>query len=272
VHQGRGAVVRAIDFSLSPVRDERGAVALLIAEGRDITDLKRAQRAETAMLRALAAIGEQAAVLAHEIKNPVAAVNLALRAVAGQLGEDQKAVIEDLVARMQRLENVMRRTLTFAKPLELKPAAIVPAELIEQVVRNSRTEIVKRGAQVSTAVVPGTIAFEGDRQLLDEVLSNLLKNALEAVGERGQIEISARSSGEEVVLAIDDDGPGIADSVRATLFKPFVTTKSTGTGLGLAFCRKVIEEHRGVIEASRSERGGARFEVRLPVRLQRQTP
>ncbi|MFT7480878.1 MAG: PAS domain S-box-containing protein, partial [Gammaproteobacteria bacterium] len=111
---------RSIDFSLKPIRDEGGRVQLLLPEGRDITELKRAQRAETAMLRTLAAIGEGAATLAHEIKNPITAINIALRAVAEQLGEDDRVVLEDLASRMIRLEGLMRQTLSYATPLTIE--------------------------------------------------------------------------------------------------------------------------------------------------------
>src|SRR6478672_7153203 len=98
------------------------------------------------MLRALAAIGEQAAVLAHEIKNPITAVNLVLRAVADQIGEDQQAILEDLVSRMRRLEELMRRTLSFAKPLELRREQLDAQKLLEDTLAHVRTELSKGAA------------------------------------------------------------------------------------------------------------------------------
>jgi signal transduction histidine kinase len=265
VHRGRGDEVIAVDFSINPVRDASGVVTLLIPEGRNISDLKRAQRAETAMLRALATIGESAAMLAHEIKNPITAVNMALRAVSKELGEDHREVLVDMVARMQRLEGLMRRTLTFAKPLEVRWAAIDARALLEASVRLLRPQIVERGAEVRCEVGSAAVTFPGDRQLIEEVLTNLIKNALEAAPRGGEIVLTARYCSTAVVeLAVDDNGPGIADSVRASLFKPFATTKAKGTGLGLAFSRKVIEEHGGTLEAHRSEMGGARFAIQLP--------
>jgi PAS domain S-box-containing protein len=265
VHRGRGDEVLAVDFSINPVRDANGVVTLLIPEGRNISDLKRAQRAETAMLRALATIGESAAMLAHEIKNPITAVNMALRAVSKELGEDHREVLVDMVARMQRLEGLMRRTLTFAKPLEVRWATLDARALLEASVRLLRAEIVERGAEVRCDLGASPVSFPGDRQLIEEVLTNLLKNALEALPKNGKIVLSARRCSAAVVeLAVDDNGPGIADSVRASLFKPFATTKAKGTGLGLAFSRKVIEEHGGTLEAHRSEMGGARFAIQLP--------
>jgi PAS domain S-box-containing protein len=264
--RGRGDEVLTIDFSLKPVFDGAGKVSLLIPEGRDITQLKRAQRSETAMLRALATIGESAAMLAHEIKNPITAVNLALRAVAHQLGEDHKQVLEDLVGRMQRLEQTMRRTLSYARPLDLQVGPIRVADLLAQVVRDLRHECVKRGAEVTTEAPDDELVLTADRQLVGEVLTNLVKNALEALGRRGHVVLGARTlPGQQIEITIEDDGPGIPDSMADTLFKPFVTSKRSGTGLGLAFCKKVAEEHGGSIRAERGRLGGARFVLELPM-------
>lgn len=263
-HPGARGELLAIDFSLKPVRDAQGRVVMLIPEGRDITELKRAQRTETAMLRALAAIGESAAMLAHEIKNPITAVNMALRAVARQLGEDQQSVLKDLVQRMERLERVMRRTLGFSRPLDLRPSEIDAAELVAAAVQELRPEVVKRGTRVETDAARG-LSFAGDRALLGEVLANLLRNALEAVEKGGRVVLRAeRSDRCGVRIAIEDDGPGIPESQVPNLFKPFVTTKPAGTGLGLPFCKKVVEEHGGTIRAERAESGGARFVIELP--------
>ncbi len=265
-HRGAGDEIRTVDFSLKPVRDESGKVIQLIPEGRDITELKRAQRAETSMLRAFATVGESAAMLAHEIKNPITAVNVALRAVAEQLGEDHKQVIEDLVSRMQRLEQLMRRTLTFTKPIDLRLATLDCGELVAKSIAPLRTQIVKSGCRLELHRPEERLLFEGDRQLLEEVITNLVRNAVEALPSGGTIEVTVeRTDNAHVRISIEDDGPGIAETVRATLFQPFVTTKSQGTGLGLPFCKKVIEQHGGTIAAGASALGGARFALELPI-------
>lgn len=265
LHRGRGDEVLSVDFSLKPVLDEAGRAVLLIPEGRDISELKRAQRAETAMLRALATIGESAAMLAHEIKNPITAVNLALRAVARQLGEDDAAVLRDLVGRMQRLERTMRRTLSFARPIDLAPTAVRVAELVAEVLADLAPECERHDVRVETDV-PADLVLRADRQLLGEVLTNLLKNAREAVGRRGHVRVEARASpGERLSLSVEDDGPGIPPEVADGLFRPFVTSKHSGTGLGLAFSRKVAQAHGGTIDVGPGPLGGARFVLDLPL-------
>jgi PAS domain S-box-containing protein len=265
-HLGCDGELLAMDVSLTPVEGDDGDVVQIIAEGRDITELKRAQRAETAMLRSLATIGESAAVLAHEIKNPITSVNVALRAVSDQLGEDHQVVLGDLVARMQRLERVMRRTLSFTKPVKLKRAEVDGAGLVTDSVDELRPTIEQAGVRVRIETNGDAVSLPADPQLLGEVLTNLLSNALEALAEGTgkEIVLSAQREEDEVVFTVEDDGPGVAESLRDTLFKPFYTTKSKGSGLGLAFCRKVVEEHGGSISVEDGEHGGARFVVRMP--------
>jgi signal transduction histidine kinase len=110
------------------------------------------------------------------------------------------------------------------------------------------------------------LVLRGDAGLLEEVVTNVIANAVEAFeGRAGVVEVrlSRQPSGSAAII-VEDSGPGIPESLRHTLFQPYVTTKARGTGLGLAFCKKVIEEHQGTIEAGSSPLGGARFEVNLP--------
>lgn len=261
--RGRHAT-RDVDFSVKPVRGDDGSVVMLIPEGRDVTELKRAQRAETELLRRLASVGEQAALLAHEIKNPITAVNVALRAVADQLGEDHHAVLEDLVARMQRLEQLLRGTLSFAKPIDLSVGELDAREFLASVARRLRVQLVRSAGECTIDVDPQGLRFRADPSRLEEVVANLVSNALEARGQGAHVELSARPLGRTGMrLAVDDDGPGVPADRRAGLFKPFATTKHDGTGLGLAISRKIVEAHGGTIEVRDSKLGGARFEIDL---------
>lgn len=258
---GRGHDLHEVDFSLKPVRDEHGQVVLLIPEGHDISALKAAQRAETALLRRLAAIGESAAVLAHEVKSPITAVNVALRAVADQLGEDHQAVLEDLVRRMRRLEELMRGTLSFARPLELHKVVVGVNELFADTLAHLRGQITGIESRVRAEPAEG-LRLHADPRLLEEVLSNLICNAIESGA--AHIMLSAcRPGREEAALSVSDDGPGIAEELRSAVLKPFVTTKPDGTGLGLAICKKIVDEHGGSIAVDSGPLGGTRVVIRL---------
>ncbi len=251
---------------------------LFIGSFRDSTDRNRARLAESSMLRALAAVGESAAMLAHEIKNPITAVNLALRAVARELGEDQQDVLQDLVARMKRLEQQLRQTLSFVRPLELSPMLLDARTVFDGVVR-SLAPISKRArVEIQIDVDAEAPTFRADLSRLEEALVNLTMNAIEMLEPGGHVRLAAGAEsngrlqliartveGRTVELSVEDDGPGIAAGVRESLFKPYVTTKAQGTGLGLAICRRIVEEHGGSLEAGDSAAlGGARFTIRLP--------
>lgn len=255
-----------VDFSLKPIRDERGEVVMLLPEGRDVTVLKDAQRRETSMLKALAAIGESASVLVHEIKSPITGIHLALQAVADQLGEDTREILHGLEASLQRVERTMRRTLSFAKPLELKRRSVAPARLLETVAARARSECPTSRAALEVVCAPDATAVDADEALLEDALWNLVKNALEALESGGRVRLTARRTAAcRLELAVEDDGPGIPDYVLPNVFKPFYTTKETGTGIGLALCKKIVDAHGGEIHAGRSALGGACFTLSLPL-------
>lgn len=258
--------LRSYDFSLKPIRDAEGRVTMLLPEGRDITLLKRVQLRETAMLKAMAAIGESASVLAHEIKNPLTAVNLALRAVADSLGEDQRSVVEELSGRLQKLERTMRRTLSFAKPLDLELASVDPAVLLSGVEELLHEQLEASGVRIVADVQPGVGLVVADPALLEDVLTNLVRNATEAYGEAGgEIRLCAEVRDERsLALCVEDDGPGIPEHLRRDLFQPFVTGRAEGSGLGLAIVRKIVEAHGGRIQVSDRPAGGTVFEIELP--------
>lgn len=264
----------AFDYLAKPVTkvDLLAAVDRALRQLQLLRERDRARRSEMAMLRSLARIGESAAALAHEIRSPITAVNLALQVVADKLDSDAKVVIEDLTASMERVERLMRKTLSFARPYlpEMQRGKL------EDVARGAVRELEAAGLRGESSVEieaePGLPELEIDAHGLHEVLSNLVRNAIEAGGGRKmrvriRIRRAKQPQGQEIL--VDDDGPGIPESTRRTLFDPFVTSKKDGTGLGLAVSRKIVEAHDGAIEAGPGELGGACFRVFLPEQHER---
>jgi two-component system sensor kinase FixL len=268
LHQGGYPI--DVELSVSEVEAPESR-HLFIGSFRDITRRRQAERAERSMLRALATIGESAALLAHEIKHPVTAVNLALRAVADKLGEDEQEVIGDLAARMRRLELQLRQTLSFARPLDLARTPCPPGELLGRVAHAMGPILERARISLTREVAPGTPPVPADAGRLEEVLTNLVMNAVEMLDPGGRVRMRAALEGtDHVHIDIEDDGPGVPADLAESLFRPFVTSKPEGTGLGLPICRRIVEEHGGTIalldaEDVEAPLGGATLRIVLPL-------
>jgi len=256
-----------IELSVARVDPPGKPDPVFIGSVRDVTERARARRAERSLLRALATIGESSAMLMHEIKSPITAINLALRAVADRLGADEHEVLTDLVSRLRRLELQMRQALTFAKPLEPRFVSCEAGAVFASVGRSLAPVLERAGVRLGLDVAPDAPAFAADPERLEETLANLVVNAVEMMPDGGRVVLRARSwPGRRVRLEVEDDGPGVPASVRATLFQPFETSKPEGTGLGLAICRRIVEELGGTITlVDGGALGGARFGIELPL-------
>lgn len=211
----------------------------------------------------VATLGEAAAVLAHEVRNPVGAI---LNGVA--LLKREPAMTAEVLAMVQeealRLDRLVRDLLTLARPLQPRFVALELGHIVARAVATveARAECAG-GARLHTSLGQEVRAL-GDSFLLALALENLMANALRAAGPSGRVEVTLRREGQRAVVDVDDDGPGIAPEVAARLFEPFFTTHATGTGLGLAVVRRVAEAHGGAVRAGASPLGGARFELELP--------
>ena len=162
----------------------------------------------------------------------------------------------------------MRSTLSFAKPLELQRARVPVEPLLAEVCDQFAPEAAEQGVALERHAEVTCPPILGDQGHLADALTNLVRNALDELPSGGRVRLSARESDDWVELTVDDDGPGIPTSMAERLFDAFMTSKSDGTGIGLALCRKVFEEHGGSIEVGVSPLGGARFVVQLPAATQ----
>lgn len=269
----KDGVVIVCEMSVSRVDVPGRPDPLFTGSFRDITERKRAaeeaERAssrERAMLKALAVIGESSAILAHEIKNPITALNVALRAVADKLGSEDREVVEDLAARLRKVEAMIRRTLSFTRPLDLKIGRLAPKELATKVAALLRPRLAEFANVTFRQECRARDPIDVDADLMVDVAANLVMNAVEAA-DGAPVRISMRCAAEgreRVRFEVEDDGPGFADSVLSKPFRPFVTTKEAGTGLGLAWCQKIVEEHGGSLTIHRVAPRGALLRITLP--------
>jgi signal transduction histidine kinase len=215
----------------------------------------------------LAALGNMAGGIAHEIRNPLNAIKGFAALLARELEEGSKhrRWSETIVAGSTEVDAILSSMLSLATPEQLQLETIQPRALAEDAVRLARPA--GTGGRISIEVRTDGRSFAGDRIKLRQALRNLIANALEAQSGSGRVRVEITSAADAVTLCVSDAGPGIADDVRGRVFDPFFTTRPEGTGLGLALVATIARLHGGGVElgAERSPLGGAEVRLRLPL-------
>ena len=209
----------------------------------------------------LAALGEAAAVLAHEVRNPVGAILNAVALLNRRAGAEQPEVLHIIEEESLRLDRLVRDLLHLARPLQPKRVELDLRTVAERAIATVQGR--HQGAVPQELVAAGPVRVLGDGFLLELAIENLLMNALRASPSRGKVQVTLFEEPGRACIAVDDMGPGISPEIAPRLFQPFFTTHATGTGLGLAVVRKVVEAHGGEVRVAASALGGARFEIEL---------
>ena len=212
----------------------------------------------------LARLGEMAAVIAHEVKNPLAGVRGAIQVIGTRLPKDGKDVvmIREIVSRIDTLNELMKDLLLFARPPQPKPAPIDVATLVTTTADLLGSDPALKEVRVRVnGTAPPVMA---DPDLLKIVFVNLLVNGAHAMKGRGTIRVSLTVTADTCQIEFADEGPGIPSEVREKIFTPFFTTKSRGSGLGLPTAKRLIEAHRGNIAIACPASGGTIVTVELP--------
>ena len=252
-----------VDTTIVPFLDDQGRPYQYVAIRYDITKRKRSED----LLReqaALARLGEMAAVVAHEVKNPLAGIRGALQVIGARMPAESRdrAVIGDIFARLDSLNEMMQDLLLFARPRAPRMAHVPIGAVVE-----ATAMLLKKDphlAQVDVIVRGGQETVEADPELLQIVFSNLLLNAAQAMNGHGTVTVSVERHDGRCDLTIQDTGPGMPPEVRDRMFEPFFTTKHRGTGLGLSTAKRLIEQHRGEMRADCPPGGGTIVTVSLP--------
>src|SRR5205814_7201197 len=229
----------------------------------------------------LASLGEMAAGIAHELKNPLAGIEVMAGLLRRQVpdSKDAQSLLADIRSEAKLANAIVVEMLEFVRPVRLQVERTDLSDVLQQSVTMAESKAPRGRVAVTTRVEPALPMIEGDHHQLSQVFTNLIANAFEALDGRGHITISASTSTIEadpafvgvlpptpaVVVDVADDGPGMAPDVTDKIFNPFFTTKVTGTGLGLAIVRMIVDAHDGRIDVSSAAETGTRFRVTLPV-------
>lgn len=226
-------------------------------------------RTETLAQRAL--LGEVSAIFAHEVRNPINNISTGVQLVASRLGPDhpQREALERIQKECTRLSQLMSDVLFFARPLELKIEPLDLADLLIRLLARWEPRLRQAGVVPHTAFDPGAPPAAADPRTLEQILVNLITNAVQAMPGGGTLSVrlapAASPQGHaQVELTIADTGPGIPPDVIERIFDPFFTTKKEGTGLGLAISRRILTAHKGTIQVQSFPDAGTVFTIRLP--------
>ncbi len=263
----RGTRRLLLGFTLSPLRDAGSGPLGSVLTFQDLTDQRRLEKALRTQSH-LASLGELSAGLAHEVRNPLAALSGAAQMLS------QPAVVEPLsAAEDQKLLDVIRREtkhldrlvsdfLAFARPPEPSLAEGVLSELVTSTVEAFQASEQLDGRVLRCRLEEVSARF--DSAQLRQVIWNLLRNAVEATPKEGQVAVRVAAERDFAILEVSDDGAGVPPELRDRIFEPFFTTKERGTGLGLALVGRIVGAHGGTIEMDAADGRGTKFTVRLP--------
>ena len=253
-------------LTITAVRDETGEILGYISNGIDLTEQKSMEE-RLAHSEALATIGEMAAVVAHEIRNPLGSIVMAAQQLAseGLSRDDKDTVTRVLRAESKRLNETLTNFLSYARPRPLARGQHNLNALVSEVARMAfaNDELVG-GTRLALSLDHGLKPFPFDADQIRQVLWNILLNAIQVLGGTGTVTLRSGSGADFAWFSVSDTGAGIPETIRADLFKPFRTTKQQGTGLGLAIADRIIKSHAGRVELETRLGHGTTFTVTLP--------
>lgn len=258
-----------VGFSTSLVHDEAGNILGAVEVFTDMTKVKQLE-AEVQRAHTLAALGEMAATVAHEIRNPLGGIATFASLLARDLDTEdpRRRLVTKITEGVGRLNRIVTSLLTYTRPLRLNAHEVNVIELVEETAAFFEIELERHHGDVVLHRDYGTrqLLCRIDPQQFQQVMLNLLQNAVQAMPDGGTITVavSGASGDNGAVLSICDTGVGMQPDVQEKLFTPFFTTKEDGTGLGLVTSRKIVEAHNGSIDVESTAGQGTCFSVSIP--------
>ncbi len=263
---------RILEVHDFPLYDENGEIIQIIEYVKDVTDAMQMQ-ANLERARRLAEIGEMAAKVAHEVRNPLNAIKGATHYLKGEIGNTHYQSYLDLIEdQVERVNHVATTLLNLARPLkpEFQPADL--REVLQRALVDTREAIMEKAIHVVIDVTEDLPTIPVDENQIEQALVNIILNAVDAMDEGGELHFEfARKTGrgcdepEYIELAIRDTGRGIPEDIQEQIFQPFFTTKTKGTGLGLTIVKKIIDHHQGNIQLTSVPEQGTVVTIQLPL-------
>ena len=272
---------KVIGYTLSRIVDEFDAPTGAVLFFKDLTRVEQLEERERLRDR-LAAIGEMAAAIAHEVKNPLAGIQVMAGLLKRRLprADDDQSVLNDIISEAQVANKIVVDLLEFVRPINLQIERVSVPDVLRDAVQKYEGRISTGDVAVKMEIPDDLPSVPGDHTQLRQIFTNLLINASEAFVGPGQVTIAARNIPADndqdvagnsleacgwVVIDVEDDGPGMPLDVREKIFSPFFTTKPRGSGLGLAIVRKIVDSHDARIDVRSRPEGGTHFQVTLRV-------
>ena len=265
LHLRHEAGIRVVALAARLLPETDPPMVLIL--GRDMT-AEREMRARLAETERLAAVGELVAGVAHEVNNPLCTISAFAQLLQrdGAMTADQRESVDIIASETMRASQVLRDLLTFARRSESDSAAIQVNELIERTMRLRSYEMASLGIATEQTLANELPMVQGDPRQLQQVLLNLVTNAIQAMEPLGggSLRVATRRHEDRVLIEVADTGPGIPAEARAHVFEPFFTTKRDGTGLGLSVSYGIVAAHGGAISIAHTGPDGTMFRVTLP--------
>jgi signal transduction histidine kinase len=264
---------RVIGYTVTFVPDDSGHVIGVAMFFKDLTRVEQLEERERLRDR-LAAVGEMAAVIAHEVKNPLAGIEVMAGLLRRKIADTpDAAVLTDIIKEAKMANAIVQEVLDFVRPIRLQVEHTAVADAVQGAIHLADTKARRGDVRVSVAIPEGLPQIQADQHQLTQVFTNLLMNAYEAMDGSGHVSITASrmrhedgaDPRESLLVQVADDGPGIPPDVAEKVFDPFFTTKPQGSGLGLAIVRKIVDAHDGRIDLRTAVGQGTTIRVTLPV-------
>ncbi|MGG2108384.1 PAS domain-containing sensor histidine kinase [Lysinibacillus sp. UBA6686] len=257
-------VSRTCYYEISSVFDEYNNIIITVIN--DETEKKQLQH-KVEHQQALNVVGQMAASIAHEIRNPLTSLKGFTELLKLNADEESRMYLSVIDSELQRMEQILSELLVLSKPTSMKVELLDLDNIVKQVIEFMLPDALMKNIMIQYISSANQAAYiGGNENRLKQVFMNLIKNAMESMNNGGTITIEMNVIDCTMVeLMIKDEGNGMDSSTLQNLFQPFYTTKSTGTGLGLAFVKKVIEEHEGLIGVNSELQKGTCFHLQFPI-------